>query len=38
MDARIGLGRVAKTLQLRLKLNADIPFLGVVITLAALRG
>jgi len=38
MDDRTGLGRVAKTHHLRLKSNADIPVLSVVIMLTALRG
>jgi hypothetical protein len=37
-DARTALSRVAKTDQLRLKSNADIPFLSVVIILTALHG
>ena len=38
MDARADLGRVTKTLHHRLKSNAEIPFLSVVILLIALRG
>jgi hypothetical protein len=38
MDAGAGLGRVAKTLQLHLKSNADIPVLSVIKILTLLRG
>jgi len=38
MDARAGLGRVAKTLHLHLKSNADIPVFSVIKILTPLRG